>query len=182
MDWDEKHAARGDDSEPASLLREQAALLPTSGRALDIAAGAGRNAVFLAQAGLDVDAIDQSEVGLAKARSLAAARGVTVRTIQADLERMSLERACYDVVVNFYYLQRSLIAPLRDALKPGGLVFFETYTVDQLAMPGGRGPRRSEFLLEAGELRSMFDGYEILHWSEGVERTRAIASLVARKP
>jgi len=182
MDWDEKHAARGDDSEPAPLLREYAALLPASGRALDIAAGAGRNAVFLAQAGLDVDAIDQSEVGLKKARALAAARGVAIRTIHSDLGQVSLKQAWYDVAINFYYLQRSLVGSMRDALKPGGLVFFETYTVEQLSMPGGRGPRRSEYLLEPGELRTMFDGYEILHWSEGVEGTRAIASLVARKP
>ncbi len=182
MDWDEKHAARGDDSEPAPLLREYAALLPASGRALDIAAGAGRNAVFLAQAGLDVYAFDLSEVGLKKARALAVARGVTIRTIHADLERVSLKQASYDVAINFYYLQRSLIAPMQDALKPGGLVLFETYTVEQLSMPGDRGPRRSEYLLELGELRSMFEGYEILHWLEGVEGTRAIASLVARKP
>ena len=182
MDWNEKHAARTDDREPAALLREHAHLLPSRGRALDIAAGGGRNAVFMAQAGLAVDAIDSSVVGLRKAADLAAERGVYVNTIVGDLERMPLAIERYDVVVNCYYLQRDLMDSIRAALKPGGLLIFETYTVDQCAIPGAKGPRRSEHLLERGELLAAFDDYEILYAGEVVGPSRAVASLVARKP
>lgn len=167
--------------EPAPFLKENVDLLP-KGRALDLAAGEGRNAVFLASHGFDVDAVDISPVGLRKAEALARERGVEIRTIVADLERWDLGVERYDVVANFYYLQRDLTPKIKRALKPGGIVIYETYTMDHLGIRGARGPSSPEHCLELGELRRMFDDFEVLWWSESRDRTRAVASLIARKP
>lgn len=168
-------------TEPVPLLQEYRHVLPETGRALDIAAGEGRNAVYLAQLGLDVDAVDISEVGLKKAETLARQRGVSINTVVADLEDYSLGTNQYDVIVDFYYLQRDLIPQMKQALKPGGVVLFETYTVEFLTMPEGKGFRR-EYLLERGELRKMFEEFTILHYAERKGSDKAIAQLVARKP
>lgn len=167
--------------EPARFLVDNVGLLPTSGRALDVAAGEGRNAVFLASLGLEVEAVDISEVGLAKARELADEAGVAITTIVADLSDYSITPESYDVVVVINYLQRDLIDDLRAALKPGGVVVYETYTVAQLDIPGAHHMRR-EYLLEPGELRAMFEGFEILEYRETADDHQAVASLVARKP
>lgn len=168
-------------TEPVPLLQEYRHVLPEKGRALDIAAGEGRNAVYLAGLGLDVDAVDISRVGLKKAEALARQRGVSINTIVADLEDYSLGEEQYDVIIDFYYLQRNLIPRIKRALKPGGVVLFETYTVDFLTMPAGQGFKR-EYLLEPDELRHMFDELEILHYVEQTGPKKAIAQLVARKP
>jgi 2-polyprenyl-3-methyl-5-hydroxy-6-metoxy-1,4-benzoquinol methylase len=167
--------------EPAGFLRDNVELLPTSGRALDVAAGEGRNAVFLALLGLEVDAVDISEVGLAKASQLADEAGVALTTIVADLSDYSITPESYDVVVVINYLQRDLIDDLRAALKPGGIVVYETYTVAQLDIPGAHHLRR-EYLLEPGELAAFFKGFEVIAYSETADDHQAVASLVARKP
>lgn len=170
--WDERYA--GEEYalgvEPAAFLKENIGKLGT-GRALDIAAGEGRNAVFLAQQGFTVDAVDISPVGLRKAEALAEKRGVEITTIAANLEDYELGVARYELVVNFYYLQRDLSPKIKRALKPGGLVVFETYNINHKGMS-------RDYLLEMGELKEMFAGYEILHYFE----EGAVSSLIARKP
>ncbi len=181
--WDRKYD--GPDyvygTEPSRFLAEQIHLLPAAGRALDLAAGEGRNAVFLARRGLMVDAIDISTVGLAKAEMLAADHGVEIQTIAADLEHFSLPREAYDVVVVFNYLQRDLFEDIEAALKPGGVLVFETYTVAHLEIPGAHRMSR-KYCLETGELQSAFAGLEVLEYRETVDEDRAVASLVAAKP
>ncbi|MEE8425232.1 MAG: class I SAM-dependent methyltransferase [Elusimicrobiota bacterium] len=170
--WDERYG--GEEYalgvEPAAFLKENLGKLGT-GHALDIAAGEGRNAVFLAQHGFTVDAVDISPVGLRKAEALAKKRGVKIKTVEANLEDYELGAARYELVVNFYYLQRDLSPKIKRALKPGGLVVFETYNVNHKSMS-------RDYLLELGELKEMFAGYEILHYSE----EGAVSSLIARKP
>ncbi len=168
-------------TEPAGFLADNVELLPAKGRALDVAAGEGRNAVFLARHGLEVEAVDISEVGLEKAQRLADAAGVTIRTIVADLEDYSIPKQRYDVVVVINYLERDLIDDLKSALRPGGLVIYETYTVAQLDIPDAHHLRR-EYLLEPGELRTMFEEFEILEYTETADDHEAVASLIARKP
>jgi 2-polyprenyl-3-methyl-5-hydroxy-6-metoxy-1,4-benzoquinol methylase len=182
VDWDARYRAgeRGPGEEPSALLVRMAHLLPAEGRALDVAAGAGRNAVFLAERGLAVDAVDHSREGLRIAGELARTRGVTIATIVADLQSFDPGDARYDVVVNFHYLQRSLVPRLRRAVRPGGLVLFETYTIAQRDLP--TGPSNPDYLLEPGELETLFAGFEILLCEETVSQTRALASLVARRP
>ncbi len=168
-------------TEPAGFLADNAELLPAKGRALDVAAGEGRNSVFLARQGLEVDAVDISEVGLEKAQRLAEAAGVTIHTIVADLEDYSIPNERYDVVVVINYLERDLIDDLKSALRPGGLIIYETYTAAQLDIPGAHHLRR-EYLLEPGEIRTMFEDFEILRYSENADDHKAVASLIARKP
>ena len=183
MRWDERYKpdryVLG--KQPATFLRENLDQLP-KGRALDIAAGEGRNAVFLAAHGFEVDAVDISPVGLRKANALAEERGVEIRTIQANLEEWDLGSERYDVIANFYYLQRDLTPKIKRALKPGGVVIYETYTVEHLELETARGPKKRAYFLEMGELRRMFEDWEILHYAETRTSRKAVASLIARKP
>ncbi|MCJ7754277.1 MAG: hypothetical protein MUP13_06910, partial [Thermoanaerobaculales bacterium] len=101
--------------------------------------------------------------------------------IVADLSVYSVTPQTYDVVAVINYLQRDLIDDLKKTLKPGGIVIYETYTAAQLEIPGAHHMRR-EYLLEPGELRVMFDDFEILVYRETADDRQAVASLVARKP
>ncbi len=170
--WDQRYA--GEEYalgvEPAAFLKEHIGKLG-AGRALDIAAGEGRNAVFLAQHGFTVDAVDISPVGLRKAEALAQKRGVEIKTIEANLEDYELGAARYELVAVFYYLQRDLTPKIKRALKPGGLVVYETYNVDH-------GSMSRKYLLKKGELKKMFEDFDILHYAE----EGAVSSLIARKP
>jgi SAM-dependent methyltransferase len=181
--WDAMYSESGYfmGKKPVRLLVKNVGLLP-KGRALDLAAGEGRNAVFLAQHGFEVDAVDISPVGLRKAEALAAERGVEIETIVANLEEYDLGVERYEVVANFYYLQRDLTPKIKRALKPGGIVIYETFTVRHLEIRGARGPSKREHYLELGELRKMFEDFEILHWSEVRDVGKGIASLIARRP
>jgi len=183
MRWDARYKTDGYvlGKDPAEFLKKMVGLFP-KGRALDIAAGEGRNAVFLAQHGFDVDAVDISPVGLRKADALAEERGVTIRTIQANLEEYDLGVEQYDVVANFYYLQRDLTPKIKRALKAGGIVIYQTYTVEHLELENVGGPKKRAYFLEMGELREMFADFTILHFSETRTSRRAVASLIARKP
>lgn len=166
--------------EPASFLAKNIDLLP-KGRSLDIAAGEGRNAVYLAKKGFLSEAVDISVVGLRKAQQLAAENNVKIRTINADLNTYKIKPGQYSVIVNFYYLQRNLIPQIKAGLKHGGIVVFETNTVEQLKIPGNANTEK-DFLLNLGELKEAFAGFEILHYSETNDGKNAIASLIARKP
>jgi len=183
--WDErfteKGLALGIKANP--FLRKHIDLLPP-GRALDIATGEGRNAVFLAQHGFQVDAVDISEAGLEKARKLAKEAGVRIRTIPADLDTYPIPEEHYDLIANFYFLDRSLISKIRGGLKKGGRVIFETYLIEQRDL-GTKGPRNPKYFLKHNELLRMFKGFRILLYREGIftedRRKKAVASLIAEK-
>lgn len=166
--------------EPAGILKKFVDVLPV-GRALDLAMGEGRNAVFLAKKGFIVDGVDISEVALRKANRLARELAVTVNTINADLNHYQIKADTYEVILNIAYLQRSLIPQIKKGLKHGGVVVFENYTVDQLKNPGGQGMNR-EWCLDKGELREAFKEFQIVHYAETNDGREALASLVAMKP
>lgn len=184
--WDERYRERGGipESGPAAFLIENLGLLPAGGRALDIAMGAGRNALLLAERGYDVTGIDVSPVAVERCRQAASQRGLRVDAICADMESYTLPEAEYDIVLNFYYLQRDLCPAIERALRPGGTLVFETFTTEQRRF--GWGPSQDEYLLRPGELRELFPLLEMLVYREAVtesERGRkAVAWLVARKP
>ncbi|HEY8491451.1 MAG TPA: methyltransferase domain-containing protein [Dehalococcoidia bacterium] len=182
--WNQRYSqAPGEEREPASLLVENLVLLPLGGKALDLAMGTGRNAVYLATLGFHVTGIDISPVAVQMARSRAHWAGVKIEGIVANLERYRIPENTYDLIINFYYLQRSLAPQILRALRPGGVLCFETFTQEQRRY--GR-PHTISYLLEPGELAEMFPGLETLHYFEGVveegPRKKAIASLIARKP
>ncbi|MCO5143238.1 MAG: methyltransferase domain-containing protein [Oligoflexia bacterium] len=180
--WDKTYSRKdyvfGKD--PVDFLQKNIDSLP-KGRALDIATGEGRNAVFLAKKGFSVDAVDISKVGLKKAQKLASEHGVKIQTINADLNRYEIPLSKYNVILNFFYLQRNLIPKIKKGLLPGGVVVFETYTTDQLKIPGA-STWEKEYLLKPGELKKMFSGFEILKYQENNDGKSATARLIARKP
>jgi len=166
-------------NEPAEFLVENVNLLP-KGRVLDIAMGSGRNAVYLAGLGWDVDGIDISETAIQEALSLAQQRGVTIKAHVGDLEKAyQISIDTYDVIICFYYLQRSLISQIKEGLKEGGVVVYETFIVDQVKF--GK-PHNPDFLLKYNELLEMFCDFRCLRYREGImDNRKAIASLLAEK-
>jgi len=183
-EWDERYRqGLTMPDEPAALLVENLSLLPKGGKALDIAMGTGRNALYLASLGFRVTGIDLSAVAVEKCREKAERLGLPVEALLADLEHYPLPSEEYDLIVNFYYLQRSLALSIVAALKPGGVLVFETFTIDQLQF--GWGPKVPGHLLRPGELREMFAGLETLLYHEGViegdRGPKAVARLIGRK-
>jgi SAM-dependent methyltransferase len=194
-DWDARHreSARHLPDQPAAILAEALPLLPR-GRALDIACGTGRNAIFLALRGWDVTAVDFSSAALALACSAAQAAGIRatwerafaepprqlpgLHLIEGDLEKLSLPRQAFDLILCTNYLQRSLFRQVEAALRAGGVLLYETFTRDQLQFGGG--PRNREFLLNPGELRESFPDLTTLFYRE-MSAGKGIASILARK-
>jgi tellurite methyltransferase len=167
------------DHNPAQFLVENIGLL-SQGRALDIAMGGGRNAVYLAKMGFTVEGVDSSESAIEHARQLAAENQVNILAEVADLElNYHIKPDTYDVILCFNYLQRSLIPQIRGGLKKGGLIVYETYTIDQSRF--GR-PHNPNFLLKYNELLEMFRGLRVLRYREGIfDTSNAIASLLAAR-
>jgi len=164
--------------DPAPFLVSNLNKLPV-GKALDIAMGEGRNAVFLAQKGFDVTGVDISEVAVRKAKRLAREKDVRIRTVIVDLNTYQIAPESYDVILVFYYLQRSLVPQLIRGLKPGGMIVFEGQTEADLKY---RKAQSKDVLLTKGELKELFKGLQEVKYTEVDDGTRAYASLLARKP
>ncbi len=158
-------------TEPNDFLREHGARLPLPGPVLSLAEGEGRNAVFLASLGYVVTGVDGSGVGLAKARRLAADRGVTIETVEADLATFDLGEARWAGVVSIWChlasaLRSDLHARIARALRPGGVFLLEHYHPRQVDYRTG-GPPDPTFLVTLAELRAAFPGWIELHAFEG---------------
>jgi SAM-dependent methyltransferase len=183
--WDERYAGPGRVSGPAAaeFLTANAAYLPTSGLALDLAAGEGRNSILLAARGLEVVAVDFSIHALKKCLHRARESNLRVAGIVADLERFVIPAATFDCIVNFNYLQRELAPAMIAGLRPGGVLVFETSTCDTLAY---QSDFNAEYLLKRGELAQMFCALHLLKYREtrlpSKASFRVVASLIARKP
>ena len=167
------------DLKPAQFLVENMDLLP-KGRALDVAMGSGRNAIYLAEMGFDVEGIDISQGAVNHALKFARESGFRLKAHVVDLEKdFYIEKNAYDVIICFNYLQRSLISHMREGLKIGGVVVYETYIIDQAQF--GR-PSNPDHLLKHNELLNMFHGFRCLRYREGLmEGPKAIASIIAEK-
>ena len=169
-----------DDEVPARWLVEHERLLPEHGRALDVACGRGRHAFWLATKGLDTVAIDRSQEAVAFVNGEARRRALPVRAAVIDLEGddVALESAAYDVVVVVHYLHRRLFPALRAAVRPGGLLVYETFTSAQAR----RGkPTNPAFLLNPGELRELVSPLDVLAEREGEFEGKMLASVIARR-
>jgi tellurite methyltransferase len=167
MRWDRQHAETHGTEQPSTFLRQ---ILETDswqfppGRALDIAAGKGRNAIYLAERGFKVVAVDISKVALDMARLHAQQKRVEIDFQQFDLEESAFPEGEYDLILNINYLQRSLIPKIKTALKRGGHVIFETYLIDQQAFGH---PKNPNYLLAHNELLTHFRDFRILYYREG---------------
>ena len=164
---------------PAQFLVEHITLLP-KGRALDLAMGAGRNAIYLSKMGYRVEGVDVSAESVGRAVELAEKSGVHLDARVADLEKnYRIDKQAYDLIVCFNYLQRSLIPQIIDGLKTGGMVVYETFIVDQAQF--GK-PRNPDHLLKHNELLDMFRDLRCLRYREGIiDNRRAVAGIIAEK-
>jgi tellurite methyltransferase len=166
--------------EPSAFLKENLPLLPM-GKVLDLAMSEGRNAVFMARKGYSVEGVDLSEVATRKAKRLARENKVSITTVIADLMSYTITPDFYEVILNFDYLQRSLIPQIKAGLKRGGVVICEQYLTDQRLNGDGRYVLR-DYLLRKGELKEFFKDFEILYYQESNDGREARARLIARKP
>lgn len=162
------------------LLRARS-LLP-AGRALDIACGMGRNAIFLAEQGVAVTAVDMSEVALGLLETEAKARGLEIDCLHLDLETSPvLPLGPFDLLLNFFYLHRPLLPLELARVRAGGVAVFRTFSS---AGTDRFGPIRPDIALHPGELLHIFSGWEILLHEEGLEPSAkggSLAGIVARK-
>ncbi|MBI5449841.1 MAG: class I SAM-dependent methyltransferase [Gammaproteobacteria bacterium] len=170
--WDQRYSepgyAYGTDAN--EFLKQHYAAIPAGGRVLCLAEGQGRNAVFLAQHGYDVTAVDASSIGLQCARTLAAQRGVEIATVVADLADFPLEpRAWHGIVSIFCHLpppaRIRLHAQIAQALVPGGVMILEAYTPAQLRLKSG-GPPLAEMMMTAQTLRDELAGLDFVQLRE----------------
>lgn len=184
--WNERRSGAGFEpfpDVPAQWLVEHGPLLGGGGRALDVACGDGRNALYLARLGFEVDAVDVSDVVIDALRAAAPERAPGVHPRVVDLEHEPPAAEAYDVVVNFNYLQRDLFGALERALRPGGWLLFETFGPAHLEELGRQ--INPAFVLGENELLHAFPGLRVRHYRDGVAERgggpRGVASLVAQR-
>lgn len=164
---------------PAKLLVDFVGLLP-KGKALDIAMGEGRNALSLASHGFDVEGLDKNEEAVKTCLASAKDRGLRLIVRTVDLEKYQLHQTHYDLIICFYYLQRSLIPQIRGALKPGGMVVYETFLIDNHLQFGH--PKHREYCFEHNELLNSFRDFRVIFYHEGMVEGRTFAAqIVAQK-
>jgi tellurite methyltransferase len=172
--------SREDYDKPSQFLVENINLLP-KGKALDIAMGSGRNALYLASQGFKVEGVDISSEAVRKALDTADKNGVRINAHVIDLEKSDyrVERDIYDLVICFNYLYHPLIPIIKDGLKKGGMIVYETYLIEQAQF--GK-PKNPAYLLKHNELLDMFRDFRCLRYREGIIEGRgAVASIVAEK-
>ncbi|WP_202922421.1 cyclopropane-fatty-acyl-phospholipid synthase family protein [Sinimarinibacterium sp. NLF-5-8] len=195
--WDDKFAgdAHFYGTQPNDFVRAQAGIFAKGGQVLSIGEGEGRNAVFLAEQGYAVTALDASKVGLAKVARLAAARGVRVETVFADLTHYTFDENRWDGIVSIFChlpppLRAQVHGQIARALKPGGVFVLEGYTPQQLQFKTG-GPGDVAMLYTRAQLQAELRGLQwvhaaelerTLHEGQGHNGTSAVVQIVARKP
>lgn len=175
--WDERYrTGQFPDAGPTPLLVETASRLKP-GRALDLACGAGRNAVWLAEHGWQVTAVDGSPAAIKILRRRAPA--VDARVADLEKHEFVIEPGAWDLIAVCYYLQRDLFEPVKRGLAPGGVAV----VIVHLAEPGRQDSR---FSAQPGELAGYFQDLRILHSYEGApgdpEHRRAVAEIAAQAP
>ena len=193
--WDERYSTENYayGTKANDFLVSMIDRLPT-GKILCLAEGEGRNAVWLAEQGNEVTAVDASQVGLQKANRLAEARGVKITTVHADLADYDIGKQQWDAIISIFChlpaalrqeLHRRCIAGLRD----DGMILLEAYTPLQLEYNTG-GPPVAEMMMDADSLRSELEGLEFLHLQECVRDihegefhsgTGAVVQLLAKR-
>ena len=175
-EWDQRYrSGEAAFDTPVPLVAQIAANLPP-GSALDVACGAGRNAIYLAQLGWQVRAVDGSPTALEKLRQRAGALPVATALIDLEREAFPIPANTYDLIVDSYFLQRNLFPAMMRGLRPGGVLIAIVHLGDQAL------PRR----VVTGELRSIFEGWQVLHYYEGEPgescHRQPVAEIAARKP
>lgn len=184
--WNARHADRSPGAQAARFLTDRAPLLPVTGRALDVAGGTGRNALWLAARGLQVTLVDVSDVAAERAREAAVAAGVPLEVVRREVTPGTLPSGPFEVVLVHHFLDRAVWAALLPTLAPGGVALLCQPTVRNLE----RHPRPSRrWLLEEGEVLDLAaaataadPGLTVIEASEGwTDEDRHEAHLVLRR-
>lgn len=182
--WNRRYTVEGpawSQRPPNQMLVDHADLLPSTGIALDAAAGVGINSVFLAQRGLHVIALDISETGLSFLKRRAYFDRLSIETAVCDLSQPSLPAECFDLIINFNFLERATFDAYRQALKPGGALVFSTFVQPTPDHP------YEPFFLKPDELEMAFHDFHILYSGQGnyfhkrSGTQRFVEHLIARK-
>ncbi len=183
--WDARHGEAGKTPTAAEVLALNRHLLPARGSALDLACGLGGNALLLAEQGLEVTAWDLSPVAIGRLRETAMMRGLGNLLAEVrDVEQAPPPAAGFDVIVVSYYLERALAPLIAAALRPGGLLFYQTFT--RIAV-GDEGPTNPDYRLHDNELPHLFGGLKLRFYREEnrlgdlTRGTRDVAMLVAER-
>ncbi len=170
-------------AKPAQVLSENVHLLPERGHALDLACGRAGNAIFLAEQGFHVDAVDISPNVLESLESFVKQQSLSISCECRDIETKGLSDRKYDVIVVSYFLNRELFPQIIKALKPNGLLFYETWSQEKV---DNSGPSNPDFRLQAGELLDLSQTLRPLFYREEGDQgesskgSRNIAMLVAK--
>ena len=177
--WDAKYQRRSDAAMDADELLVQWTHLMRGGRALDVACGLGQNAIYLAQRGYWVDAVDISFQALKQLRAYAQRRNLAVGCVAADLDYWPIPVMTYDLVAVFYFFAPQRMRELAAALRPGGLLFYATYN----ARHKSEKPEFNEaYLAPASGLSAFFSALEIVFDDPAAGDSGNISRLIARKP
>ncbi len=176
--WNQKYLKKEYPTEVSAVVARFIELAP-KGRALDIAAGNGRNALFLARQGFKVDAVDISDVGLKEFSGL----HPHVHPVCADLDLFRVSKARYSLIININFLDRRLVPAICEGLIRGGVLIFETL---RMGSQKEEGPYNKDHLLRENELLHLFLSLKVLFYEE-TEKNRknhrdCMSSLVAQKP
>ncbi len=176
--------------EPTAFLKQKMDGLK-KGKALVLAMGEGRNAVYLAQNGFDVTGVDISEVAIEKCNELAKERNTTVNAVVVDLADYDMGEEQFDLITKFYYYEPSIFPQVIDALKPGGMFILEQFSIDHLKYreTSRFGPSNPDYLVKPNELLEHFKLLRILYYEdtvveldEGMHKgTAAVIRLIAQK-
>ncbi len=183
--WDQRYAGSNTPPSAAAVLTDNSHLLPPRGLALDLACGLGGNALWLAEREIRCEAWDLSPVAIAKLQAEANARNLPITARVEDLTRTPLPEARYDLICVSHFLDRALCPAIAKALRPGGLLFYQTFTREKVSEGG---PSNPDFLLERGELLQLFSGLLPVAYREEGRRgdlacgLRNAAYLVAERP
>lgn len=161
--WNTRYAS-AERGEAAWVVREYAHLLPARGNALDLACGLGANALFLAERGLDVSAWDSASVAIERVQAEAVARGLNVTASVRDVLHQPPAAASFDVIVVAHFLARALFPALIAALRPGGVLFYQTFTTQRVE--GLDTPSNPDFVLAPNELLQRCQPLRILAYRE----------------
>lgn len=148
---------------PALVLQQNAYLLPNTGSALDLACGIGSNAIFLAKSGLNTSAWDISAIAIESLQSYSQENNLGITAEARDVEQQPPAVNSYDVICVSYFLERSLAIDIINALKPNGLLFYQTFIEEKVT---DAGPSNPEYRLQENELLTLFSPLHILSYQE----------------
>ncbi|MCH7739299.1 MAG: methyltransferase domain-containing protein [Chloroflexi bacterium] len=186
-DWEERYSSGSYKARPwpSDLLEEWLPRMP-KGRALDIPSGTGRNALYMAENGFEVDAVDISGSALEILNESARERGLRIRCHEIDLDQGSPPEPPYQLLVSCFFLNRNIIPRMKEWVADNGFIVFEQHMVTPLEV---HGPSTQQWRVQPNELLRLFADFRVVHYEEGIfthqrdgaERTNALARLVACK-